>query len=268
MTDQGKTGQQGGQFSEPESAAESTEKVNSVQQETDVSIAKSELVSEPIEDEAIEEEVGVMPPESSALLVEEPAFNKAPSESESVSEAKISELRLTLENVGQQIDNLQKSFDTKIKYDTTKDKQFDSMYEELREHREDLYFKIIRPLMMDLITDVHDEMFYFLRHLVINDSCSENDKKSKELLSDIIEIIEGILQRYGVTTYVEDSNVFDSKRQRSIKIVTTENKSQDRLVADRLKKGFRYGERVLRPELVATYRLTEALGKDIVEGDS
>lgn len=168
-------------------------------------------------------------------------------------------LRNASEVVLQRIDLLQEAFDSKLRYDATKDKQFDALHEELRSYREDLYFKIISPLIMDLITEVYDDLYYLVRHEQNNGISEEVGKKEQSNLASFLDTIESILGRYGVSVFSDEGETFSPKRQRPIKFIETEIPEQDRCIAERLRKGFSYNGKILRPELVSIYRLKIAV---------
>src|SRR5258708_15037291 len=52
---------------------------------------------------------------------------------------------------------LRKDFETKVKYDENKQRLIDSLHSELQGYREGLYFKILRPVFLDMI-DMHDDL--------------------------------------------------------------------------------------------------------------
>ena len=47
---------------------------------------------------------------------------------------------------------------------------------------------------------------------------------------------------------------FVAHRQRSIKTVSTDNIEEKRLVAEKIRKGFEYEGKILRPELVTPFK--------------
>ena len=178
--------------------------------------------------------------------------DKLPASSLAAVEAKLA-------SVVERIDALGDEFKSKVKYDAVKEKQLEALHSELQEHRQDLYFKLMRPLFLDLIA-MHDDVNNLLRHDQDPMNATDGEKRLRRSFGSFAETIEGILDRYGVLTYSEESDHFSAQRQRALRSVETENAEQDRRIAERLRKGFAYGEKVLRPELVATYRLNRATG--------
>ena len=168
-------------------------------------------------------------------------------------------IQATMAGIIERIDVLSDEFKSKIKYDTAKDKQLDTLHSELQEHRQNLYFTLMRPIFMDLI-GMHDDINKLLRHDQEQVDATDGEKRLRRILESFADTIEGVLERYGVLAYSEESEFFSAQRQRALGVVKTEDAEQDRRIAERLRKGFAYGERVLRPELVATYRFSQAAG--------
>jgi molecular chaperone GrpE len=163
----------------------------------------------------------------------------------------------------ERLDELQRSFDVKLKYDETKAKQVETLHAELQLHRADLQLKLMRPLFMDLI-QLHDDMASVVRH----EQGRGADGGAAANLRSFLATIETILDRYGVTAYTEEADTLAPQRQRPVSFVDTADAALNRTVAQRLRKGFSYGDRVLRPEMVAVYRLARATSIPVPEGAS
>jgi molecular chaperone GrpE len=148
---------------------------------------------------------------------------------------------------------LRQEFESKIKYDASKERMVDTLHKELQTYREDLHFKILRPVFADLIS-MHDDMGNLLRPDDAEKSTSESEKNLRRSLSTFRDTIEEILERNGVTIFTEDGQVFVPQRQRAIKTVDTMDPEKDSQVAERIRKGFRYEGRIIRPEIVHTFK--------------
>lgn len=147
---------------------------------------------------------------------------------------------------------LRQDFDTKIKYDETKERQLDTLHKELRAYREGLHFKILRPLFIDLIA-IHDDLDKLIEGL----SSTENEQILARMIDNLRsfqETVEDILVRNGVELYRLDGDTYVPNKQRALQVVNTGDPAQDKLIARRLRKGFEYDGRVLRPELVTLFR--------------
>jgi molecular chaperone GrpE len=148
---------------------------------------------------------------------------------------------------------LRDEFAAKIRYDAAKDKQIDKLHGDLQEQKQDVYFKIMRPLLIDLI-GLQDHLYELLRHPPSGEP-SASEEKLRGSIRTIADVVDSTLERYDVIAFREEGEVFVAQKQRAERAVETQDPAQDRCIAERLKKGFLYQGRVLRPELVATYRL-------------
>lgn len=148
------------------------------------------------------------------------------------------------------LSNLQVSFEEKIKYDLSKESQIDKLHSELQEHKNGLILKILKPLVLDLIT-LHDNTGKILLEYKKSSSSEVNLKLYESFQTDI----EDILYRYGFESYASKEDVveFDAKRQRIAKTLSTDDISRDRQIAERLRKGFTYEGNIIRPEMVSVY---------------
>lgn len=147
---------------------------------------------------------------------------------------------------------LRQEFDTKIKYDASKERQIDSLHNELQAYRAGLHFKILRPVILDLIS-MHDDLSRLIESIPREEGVIPISQVLKNLESFQVTV-EEILQRNGVEPYSVDGESFVSGRQRALQAIETDEPSLDKTVARRVRKGFEYDEKILRPELVMTYR--------------
>lgn len=151
-----------------------------------------------------------------------------------------------------EMQELRQDFNTKIKYDETKERQLDSMHKELQTYREGLHFKLLRPLFIDLIA-VHDDLDKLIEGL----SSTETEQIPARMIDNLKsfqDTVEDILFRNGVESYRLDSDAYVPNKQRVVQAINTTEPSQDKLIARRVRKGFEYDGRVLRPELVTIFR--------------
>lgn len=157
-----------------------------------------------------------------------------------------------LEHLMHITEQLRLDFENKILYDAGKDRQIDHLHSELQAYRAGFHFKIIRPLIMDLIS-MHDDLTG-----LIEDFSSREEaipaKQASDNLASFRETIEHVLERHGVNVYTEEGDLFISGKQRTLKAIETPEASQDKQIARRVSRGFEYEQKVLRPELVITYR--------------
>ena len=150
-----------------------------------------------------------------------------------------------------EMQSLRQGFEAKLQYDETKALQVKNLHEELKIHKEDLHFRILRPVFMDLI-NMYDDM---------SKSIESASGKAEDAPGQMIhnleifrEAIEEILRRNGVETVVSEDDLFQASRQRSLRAVVTNDPALDKRIARRVRKGFVYENKLLRPEMVETYR--------------
>lgn len=157
------------------------------------------------------------------------------------------------ESQREQFRQLQQSFDSKIKYDTKQKELFDSLHQDLQRHQEGLHINILRPVFKDLIT-LYDDVEKMLEKSLAE---TENEQRLKRNLASFKDSIEDILDRYDVEIFrSEVGGDLAGKQQRAVKTVETANESLNKKVAQSLRPGFRYGDRILRPENVVTYEFS------------
>lgn len=150
----------------------------------------------------------------------------------------------------QEMSHLRQDFDTKVKYDESKERLITSLHSELQLHRQGgLHFRILKPLFVDLIT-LHDELGKFMATL------SDSDGLIAHHLALFQESIEEILQRNGVEIFQVEESTFLASKQRSLRIIATTDPALDKHVARRVHKGFEYEGKLLRPEIVELYKYT------------
>jgi len=147
----------------------------------------------------------------------------------------------------QTMQQLQESFDAKIKYDESKQQTIDSLHAELQAYREGLHFKILRPIIMDLI-GMYDDLNKLLAKISPETEAHHDD------LTSFQSSLGDILEKHGVEIYAEAGDTFTAKRQQVVKTVPTNEPVQHELIATRLSKGFSFEDRILRPERVATFK--------------
>lgn len=170
----------------------------------------------------------------------------------------IEQLMGSVVGLQQQIEALQRGFESKIKYDASKEKVIDSLHRELQAYREDMHFKILRPILLDLIA-MYDDLDSLVKHTQTQEPGAESEMRLRRNLATFIGTIEEILSRYGVEAYSVEGDSMVPQRQRSIKVVKTNITEQDRLVAERIRKGFAHESKILRPEFVATFKYIASL---------
>jgi molecular chaperone GrpE len=151
-----------------------------------------------------------------------------------------------LDELQGQVGNLLSAFEDKIRFDAGREAIIDRLHAELQEYKSDLALKILRPLALEVI-GLQDDI-----GKTIAAPRPEGDP-IVAALSVLRDDIDDVLYRGGFESFSADGPEFDPKRQRVVRAVPTTDPARDRVVAERLRKGFEYQGRVIRPEMVNVY---------------
>ncbi len=152
-------------------------------------------------------------------------------------------------SLGRRIDALAAAFDREVRAESTREKVVDRLHAELQDYKNDLLLNVMRPVFVDLI-QLHDDIG---KIVAAQGETSEDAARLVELMRGFQQGIEDILYRQGVEPFTVDDDAFDPRRQRAFATVVTDDPDQAKRVAARLRKGFRSGEKVIRPEIVSVY---------------
>ena len=140
------------------------------------------------------------------------------------------------------LQELRTAFDDKIKYDASRERLIERLHAEVQEYKEDLFLKILKSMALDLVT-LHDTLGKW----------TATDGAASVSLADIQGDVEDVLDRNGFESFVVAEETFDPRRQRALRKVPTGDAALDKRIAERLRKGFSYQGKVIRPECVAVY---------------
>lgn len=146
---------------------------------------------------------------------------------------------------------LKNRFERKIAVDEHKNALFDKMYDELQTYKTDIYAKILKPFVIRTITLIND-INIFLSRLGENKS-PEAENFLREIPDDLIDILD----MAGVDIYEEESDVFNPRTQKAIKIIPTDNPDLDKHIACRIQKGYSWQNSILRLELIHLYKYVD-----------
>ena len=145
------------------------------------------------------------------------------------------------------------AFEEKLKYDTSKQLQFDRLYKELQEYRSDLVAQTISPFLRGIIR-LHDDIGKIFSDLKENSSGELSSDHFFSHLENLQEDIKMVLEQNGVTVYREACETFDPSRQRISQIVPTDDESRSGRLIESIRPGFEYGARILEKERVSIYK--------------
>ncbi len=141
------------------------------------------------------------------------------------------------------------------KSETVNQKLFDSLHQELISYRDNFVRDALqKPIVRDLIT-LFDDLSGIVARLE-TPAPEEEDEPSRlrENIGNTLHFLLEILHRLEVTE-IETSATVDRQRHRVISVERTESADEDGQIVRRLKRGFTWHDKVLRPEEVVIKRL-------------
>ena len=150
----------------------------------------------------------------------------------------------------EQLRGLREVFDAKIRYDEARERLVEAMSEELLAYRQDLYQKLLRPVLLDLI-GLYDDLMQVLES-------ADSAPTTNTQLGFFRDSIEQILERNGAELFAIDGEDIDRTHQKVVQVTETPNQNLDRRLDRRLRPGFSWNGKVLRPEWVTAYRYVAA----------
>ena len=157
------------------------------------------------------------------------------------------------------MEELQKAFDSKLRYDAKKDAVIQRQADELEKFHKGLIEKSTLSIAQDLIAEV-DSAEKLGRFYDTAECTEDNFRKLKKALKDVSLSLCDVLEKYGIIAYrTVAGEAFDPRRQRARLTTKTGDKALDKTVKTLLGAGFEQeredgtGTKVLRPELVDVY---------------
>ena len=158
------------------------------------------------------------------------------------------------ENMAKIIDRLtalEDLFQTKIMRIEHEAKIADQMHRELQKHKEDLYFQLVRPILLDMI-EIRDSILRMAEiHLHKSDQTAGIPVKTfATYASDVQEILE----KNNIEIFKSEVGTdFIPLRQRIIKKTATAKQELHGQVAESLSDGYCYHGQIIAAEKVAIY---------------
>lgn len=156
-----------------------------------------------------------------------------------------------IENLSQQNELLHDKFDAKISEDKHKAQLFDKMYDELASYKKDLYAKLVGPFINETISLLDDY------ERLVDKIDSIDKEKLVRYVKGIPDDLENLLDNNGVERYCDDTEKFNPKTQRVVKTIFTGDMGLDNIIAERIRKGYRWNGVMLKPEMVKIFKFKE-----------
>ena len=164
-----------------------------------------------------------------------------------------SDINLSIDSLSSKLDKISTLIQIMSSHDSQKEKMIDKLHAELQQHKDGFIFQIIKPLVLDLIY-LHDDMGKMIRTYQVKENL--NEVLIKSLLNNQ-ESIEEILFKHGFEAYDSEADFFDPKLHYCIESFSTHNIEENKRIKERIKKGFKYEELIIRHECVTIFKYKE-----------
>lgn len=144
---------------------------------------------------------------------------------------------------------LSELFQSRLAYDKAKEEAFDKLYAELDALKKNAALDYIKPLLLDLIL-LYDRMEHARRL-----AADAQGIVSTEVLQSFIHELLEVLYRREVSLIEAGPSSFDYNHQKAIGVVDVTDPAEHQRIHKVVRRGFRLGERTLRPEEVIVCRV-------------
>lgn len=156
-----------------------------------------------------------------------------------------------IQKLNEKMDVMNDTFSQKILNIDFEKNTADRLYKELQEYKNDFYFQLIKPIIMDLIS-MRERMRSVMKHCF-----KENNKEKIEILENYVEEIETILENNNIEIYEtkKEDDDYKVKKQRIVKQIKTSDEKLHGKIYNILTNGYIYTEKdkIIFPEKVEVY---------------
>lgn len=135
----------------------------------------------------------------------------------------------------------------RLEYDAVKEKAIDKIDDELKFYRDGFVFQSQKSIFIDLML-LYDSLERILNS-VTNEEVFSQEKLAEHLETFKEELLE-ILYRRDITPFDEHPEVLDYKLHKTVKTLPTDEENENNKVDRIIKIGFRWNDKILRPEEV------------------
>lgn len=153
------------------------------------------------------------------------------------------------QSLGDKVDELLDLTRDRTTQDSTQQRAFDTLYDELKQYKEDFLFQAEKPLLLDMLL-FFDSLHWFQQSLQEKDMSPEVVSDSFQYLVD--EFLELLYRRDVIPC--EPTEKFDRRLHKAVKLVPAARPEDDWRIEAVLKRGFLRGDRILRAEEVSVAR--------------
>lgn len=149
------------------------------------------------------------------------------------------------------VEDMHKLFIKKIEHTEFEEKIVDQMHAELQIYKDDMYSRLVRPILLDII-EVRDSILRIAK--VYADKPEGKQGIPNKVFVDYALDIQDILENNEIEIYQSSVNqVFVPVKQKAIKKINTDNEQLHGKVAESMSSGYIYKGRTISPEKVVVY---------------
>jgi molecular chaperone GrpE len=128
-------------------------------------------------------------------------------------------------------------------------------YKKQEEERKTMFSESIRERILGRFLSVMDS---FNMAFVNKEAWEKVDANWRKGVEYIYSQMNSVFEEYGVKEIGKVGDVFDPNLHHSIDVVETDNKEDNHKIAEVIQKGYKLGERVIRPANVNVYEYKES----------
>lgn len=164
---------------------------------------------------------------------------------------KTEELDSVIKDLSSKIDELSKLFTKKIMYTEYQEKIVDQMHEELERYKLDMYAKLIRPILLDIIA-TRDS----IQRVTMSYKNKPEDEQNIALniFSDYSYDLQDILEKNEVEIYkTTEGGKYIPALHHIVKKIPTNDLEQHGTIIESFADGYKYNGKVLSAEKVSVY---------------
>jgi molecular chaperone GrpE (heat shock protein) len=151
-----------------------------------------------------------------------------------------------LEAIETRLSDIEQLIAKRLRYDEAKEKAFDVLYEKMRQYEENFQASLKKELIRSLLL-LYDNMVKAEEALV-------NIPEAQQRVSDLREELLNALYVQEVEPMGDLGEFYDKQKQQAIKVIPTDDPSEDGKVEQVTREGFLWAGKVLRPQEVVIRR--------------
>jgi molecular chaperone GrpE (heat shock protein) len=132
---------------------------------------------------------------------------------------------------------------------------FNRLYEEMRQYKDNFVFEVQRGLLQDVLL-LYDGIQQLKRHY-----STAQDIDGQALMANFDGLAietEEILLRRGLERLIESPDKLDPYLQKAVRVIKSNDPDEDMAIVERLRVGFRLGDRMFRKEEVVIKKCAQS----------